>query len=222
MKGSKVKRIVLYGCGDMSKQSYNIIKHDSKYKVVGFLDDNLEKKGKTYLDLPIFGNHKVVPYIKKTEKITGGLAAIGNNQIRYQRNQIMLSHGLEIITAIHPKALIDSPRYIGKGVIVEMGGAIHPNANVGDGVFVAGGSIIAHDSNVGDYSLIAGGVIFGGAASVGKFSVIGVGAVLQPYIFVGSNVVIGIGAAVTKDIPDNVIAYGVPAKIIRSNPSFSK
>lgn len=46
---------------------------------------------------------------------------------------------------------------------------------------------------------------------------IGGGAIIMPGVTIGSNVVIGAGSVVTKDIPDNVIAYGNPCRVIREN-----
>lgn len=39
----------------------------------------------------------------------------------------------------------------------------------------------------------------------------------MPGVTIGNNVVIGAGSVVTKDIPDNKIAYGNPCKIIKDN-----
>ena len=46
---------------------------------------------------------------------------------------------------------------------------------------------------------------------------IGGGAIIMPGVVIGDNVVIGAGSVVTKDIPDNVIAYGAPCRTIREN-----
>lgn len=46
---------------------------------------------------------------------------------------------------------------------------------------------------------------------------IGGGAIILPGVTIGNNVVIGAGSVVTKDIPDNVIAYGNPCKAVRTN-----
>lgn len=46
---------------------------------------------------------------------------------------------------------------------------------------------------------------------------IGGGAIIMPGVAIGNNVVIGAGSIVTKDIPDNRIAYGVPCKVVREN-----
>ncbi len=46
---------------------------------------------------------------------------------------------------------------------------------------------------------------------------IGGGVIIMPGITIGSNVVIGAGSVVTKDIPDNTIAYGNPCQAVREN-----
>lgn len=53
---------------------------------------------------------------------------------------------------------------------------------------------------------------------IGNSVWIGGGAIIMPGITIGDNVVIGAGSVVTKDIPSNVIAYGNPCRVIRSQP----
>lgn len=45
---------------------------------------------------------------------------------------------------------------------------------------------------------------------------IGINTIIMPGVCIGDNVIIGVGAIVTKDIPSNSIAAGVPAKVIKS------
>lgn len=45
---------------------------------------------------------------------------------------------------------------------------------------------------------------------------IGINAVIMPGVHIGNNCIIGVGAVVTKDIPDNSIAVGVPARVIET------
>ena len=46
---------------------------------------------------------------------------------------------------------------------------------------------------------------------------IGGGVIIMPGVTIGNNVVIGAGSVVTKDIPDNVVAYGNPCRVMRPN-----
>ena len=54
---------------------------------------------------------------------------------------------------------------------------------------------------------------------MGEFTLIGTGAAVLPRIRIGSDVVIGAGAVVTRDVPDGMLCYGNPARIVRKrNP----
>lgn len=55
-----------------------------------------------------------------------------------------------------------------------------------------------------------------GKIVVGDNTNIGWNAIILPGVTIGKNCVIGAGAVVTKDIPDNSVAVGVPAKVIET------
>jgi acetyltransferase-like isoleucine patch superfamily enzyme len=58
-----------------------------------------------------------------------------------------------------------------------------------------------------------------GRSIINSFSQIGANSTILPDVKIGKNVVIGAGSVVTKNIPDNCMALGVPAKIIKElNP----
>lgn len=59
-----------------------------------------------------------------------------------------------------------------------------------------------------------------GMITVGNNVHIGMNVVVMPNVNIGDNVVIGCGAVVTKDIPSNSIAVGVPARIIESTDEY--
>lgn len=53
--------------------------------------------------------------------------------------------------------------------------------------------------------------------TIGNHVWIGGGAIIMPGVTIGDNVVIGAGSVVTKDIPDNMVAYGNPCRAVREN-----
>ena len=55
-----------------------------------------------------------------------------------------------------------------------------------------------------------------GKITVGDNVHIGTNSIIMPGVRIGSNCIIGCGAIVTRDIPDNSVAVGVPARVIRS------
>ncbi len=213
-----IKKTIIYGCGDMGIQTYNILKHDPFVKIVGFLDD--DKTNSSFLSLPVLGNLENIESIKKNHHVTHGIVTIGDNKIRSKKIVALIEEDIKILTAVHPQSFTDNVMEIGLGTIIEMGAFIHPETIVGKGCFICSGSIIAHNSVVEDYALIAGGVVFGSRVKIGRFSLIGVGVNISPYISIGKNVIVGTGSVVIKNLPDNVIAAGVPAKILRENPNI--
>lgn len=56
--------------------------------------------------------------------------------------------------------------------------------------------------------------------SVGNNVYIGNNVVILPGVNIGNRVVIGAGAVVTKDIPDNSVAVGVPARVIKTADDY--
>ncbi len=55
-----------------------------------------------------------------------------------------------------------------------------------------------------------------GEISVGNNVHIGTNSIIMPGVTIGSNVVVGCGAIVTRDIPDNSVSVGVPARVIET------
>jgi maltose O-acetyltransferase len=61
-----------------------------------------------------------------------------------------------------------------------------------------------------------------GRVTIGRKTFIGVGSVILPNVTIGENVIIGAGSVVTKDIPDNSIAVGCPARVIKKTDEYIK
>ncbi|TSA14230.1 transferase [bacterium] len=209
-------RIVIYGCGENGFQAFHCLRHDTNIEILGFLDDNSAKHGKEYLGLPVLGDLNAIPKLIREAGVQGGIVGIGHNHTRGRMTARLREAGLELVRAIHPQVMVNSPERIGLGGIFEMGAAIHAGATIGDGVFMGTSAIVAHHCVIGDFTILSGGASFGGGVRVGSYTLIGVGASIHPHIAIGSNVIVGVGAAVVKDVPDNVVVAGVPARIIRT------
>lgn len=85
---------------------------------------------------------------------------------------------------------------------------------IGNQVKISSLSNIGHDTKIGNYTRIASGVMLAGYVEVGKRAYIGQGVKVKEHLKIGKCTLIGQGANVIKDMPDNVIAYGNPCKVI--------
>ena len=68
-----------------------------------------------------------------------------------------------------------------------------------------------------DGCMISGFGNIGGTASIGKFTYLGLSAVIKEGVLIGDNVIVGMGSAVYKDIPDEMVVLGNPARPIARN-----
>lgn len=208
--------ILVYGAGEFGSLIENLLVNCSQYTIGVFCDDDPDKIGKKFNGIEIISFTEIEAWTRK-HGIKKSISAIGNNRVRAKKYLDLKKFGLEIITIIHPKALIDTEVTVGTGSVIEMGSAIHTHSTIGENTFIGGEALIGHHNRIGDHVLVGGGAAFGGSVSVGDYTTIGVGASIKPGITIGENCVIGVGSVVIKDIPDNSVAVGVPAKVIKSN-----
>lgn len=130
---------------------------------------------------------------------------------------IKASYKIEFEPLIHPTAYLGSNVRYGEGVIIGPGTVIAPNCMINGFGLLNRAVSIGHDSEIGEYSTISPGVSIAGMVKIGRRSTVGIGATVIDGITIGSNSIVGAGAVVVKDVPDNVVVVGVPAKVIRNN-----
>ena len=76
---------------------------------------------------------------------------------------------------------------------------------------------IGHNCIIGRNVILTCNIVTSGSSIIGDYVYVGVNAMIRNGIEIGEKSQIGMGAVVTKSIPANVVAYGIPAKVIRSN-----
>lgn len=121
------------------------------------------------------------------------------------------------VNLIHSTSSISSTAKLGKGLMINDNTSISAHTTIGNFVSLNRNASIGHHTIIEDFVNINPGATIAGHSIIGKGTKIGMGAMVLDHIHIGKNSVIGAGSVVTKDIPDNVIAYGSPCKIIRKN-----
>lgn len=111
------------------------------------------------------------------------------------------------------------------GCQIGLGAKIGKNVNLGYGGL---GIVIHKRAVIGNNVRISTGVTIGGTSKkygvpiIGDNTIIGTGAKILGPIKIGKNCVIGANAVVLTDIPDNCVAVGVPARIVKRNIDITK
>lgn len=131
--------------------------------------------------------------------------------------EIKRSYGLEFSSLIHPAAYLGSNIRCGEGIIVGPHATIAPNCSIGDFSLINRALSIGHDTVIGEYATIGPGAAIAGMVRIGRKTTVGIGATIIDGITIGDNAFVGAGSVVTRDVPDNVIVVGVPAKVLRKN-----
>lgn len=208
--------IVLIGGGNHAHYTIDIIEKEGKYNIIGIID-SLSDVGSYKFGYEIVGRQEDLLSLINEYNIDGGIISIGDNWIRYNiYNQIIaIKPDFNFVNAIHPSVIIGNTTTIGKGIIAMAGCIFNPLVKIGDFTFFATGSQVEHDCTIGDFSSVSAGSIMGGYVTLGRFSAITLGVTILDRVSIGENSVIGSGSLVTKNIENDVLVYGSPAKVIR-------
>jgi sugar O-acyltransferase (sialic acid O-acetyltransferase NeuD family) len=167
---------------------------------------------------------KIKLYSEKTDiemlcnQATHFIVCIGGEYgfARFKTAEKLKERGLLPLDLISPNGLLDKLESYGEGLQVMPGAIAHKFSRIGKQCILNTNSTVDHECLIGDGVHIMGGATIAGKVEIGDFSTIGTNATILPKIVIGKNVYVGAGAVVTKNIVDNVVIAGVPAKTLYS------
>ena len=218
-----MERILLFGGGNQLHYTIDIINKEGKYDVIGIID-SIHPVGSDRFGYKVLGRQDDLIDIIDEFDIDGGLITIGDNWSRFYVRQSITKQlpNFKFINAIHPSVIIGENVNIGFGVVIMAGCIINPKTTIGDFTFFATGAQIDHDCTIEDYASISAGSVLGGYVIVKEYAAITLGVTIIDRLTIGSNTLIGSGSLVTKSFPNNVLAYGSPAKVIKNRKQGEK
>ena len=183
---------------------------------ISFYDDVNKDIGEFMFDrFPILKNEEEAKlfFRHKDNKFTLGL---GSPRLRYKLYNKFRKLGGEFSSTLSPLSEIGNYDVeIGTGTNILANALISNSVTIGRGGLIYFGVIITHDCEIGDFVEISPNATVLGNVRVGSFTTIGSSATILPKVRIGKNVLIGAGAVVTKDIPDNTVVMGIPAKVVK-------
>jgi sugar O-acyltransferase (sialic acid O-acetyltransferase NeuD family) len=208
--------ILIIGASGHAKVIVDILEQANSHRVIGFLD-SFKDRGTSLMGYEVLGTEEEIPRMLGAGIVAGGIVAIGHNWARCQMAERirLISPGFDFVSAIHPSARIAKGVQIGRGVAIMAGVSVNPGTRIGDFCFINTNASVDHDNVLEEFSCLQPNAATGGNVRIGAFSAVSMGANIVHGVSIGAHTVIGAGATVLSDIPDHVVAYGTPCRVVR-------
>lgn len=205
------RKLIIIGAGGYAKSVLDSVNYDL-YEFVGFIDERFERN--EHLGYKVLAHN--LDNIKEKNSYCYFIA-IGDNAKRKKWFDRLEENSLEIINIIDKSAIVSKMAKIGKGCFVGKMAIVNSCATIGDNTVINTKSLVEHGCTVGKHANISTNTTINGDVVVGEGTVLYSGVTVIGQRLVGDWSVVGAGAIVTKNIPNNVVAVGIPAKVIKDN-----
>lgn len=201
----------IYGSGGAGRGAKEIADLQCCWTEVVFIDDTVQAdiyKGIKRMPFEQFKSE----YPPQSAKVVIAVGEVEDKILLFNK---VKDCGYSFANIIHPSVYISPDAKLGEGVIAQMGCMIAVDSCIGNNVTLEQYVVVAHDSVICDHVQISAFVMVAGHCNIGVGTYIGIGVSLRDGINIGSNTILSMGSVVQRDIPDNAIAMGNPARVLK-------
>jgi UDP-N-acetylbacillosamine N-acetyltransferase len=208
--------LVIWGASGHAMVVVDILRLQGIYAIVGFIDDvNPNRRGTEFCGATILGGKEQLgPLFERG--VRSIVLGFGDCRKRLELTGFLEAQGFSLPVVIHPKAVVAGDVVLGPGTVIAAGAVVNPGVRIGKSVIINTASSVDHECVIGDAAHICPGAHLAGQVIVDRAAQIGIGASVIERIHISAGAIIGAGAVVVRNIPDHVVAYGVPASIRRA------
>lgn len=209
---TKSNKIILVGGGGHCHSVIECIESLAEYKIHGIIDIK-EKVGTEVLGYKVIGTDEdLAEIIKNGFGVLITLGHLGSDNLRKKYIKMLKELGGWSPKIIASSAHVSRYAQIGEGVVIHHGSFVNANCSIGDHSIINSSAVVEHDVSLGENTHIAPGAIVNGDVTIFENVFVGSGAVIKQGISVVANTTIGAGAFANKDIVEQGVYLGVPAK----------
>lgn len=191
--------------------------HLDVFELVGFLDDS-ESASIARAFGPLLGKVGDAEVLMRLHQTHQVVVAIGDNYTRravVTRLTALCPHVI-FPPIVHSRAIVSRSSTVGEGSVICAGAVLGAGSVVGRFAIVNTAAALDHHSTLSDYASLGPSSAVGGDAIIGEGTAVGMGAMTHHGIRIGAWSVLGSGSVANNDVPDGVVAFGAPVRIIRS------
>ncbi len=205
--------LVIVGAGGHGRETaFAFLLGASSSDFLGFLDDRA--CGKTPEGWPILGD------ITDAAKHTSARFVVAVNDPRSRRSIVARLGALGVTrwgSVINPEVRLHKSAQLGVGCSVLGGCQLTTNIRIGDHCILNRCTQVSHDCTVGEFCSLNPSATVAGTVSIASGTELGSGCMIRQGITIGAGATIGMGSVVVKNVPDNAVLIGNPARVLRSN-----
>lgn len=209
---SDCERIIIVGAGGFGREVLQWARHawpSDVHRIAGFLSADPDKLDGHAPTLPILGT----PADFQPQPSDGLVLAIGVPGVRRQVAEQLEANGGRFLTLIHPTAIVADTAQIGTGSIICPYVIVSDATTVGSFALLNFHTSLGHDAALGELSVLSPYASLGGGSRVGCDAFLGIRATVGPKCMVGDRSKLSAHAVVTRDVPPDSFAFGVPGRI---------
>ena len=210
-------KLVICGEGGLGHEVLDLVLQLQKaglkfYDEIFFLDDDIVKA--SYMGYKVMPSKEI--YKSYDFLDTKFVIAIGEPKYRIKLIKEIRERGYSFETLVHPTAQIGNNTVIKEGTVVQWGSFISCDCQIGENCFFQPSCNVGHACVIEDNCIVSTNVVVSGDVMIGENTYLAVGVSVIQGACIGANSVIGMGSVVIRDIPDNVIAMGNPARPMKN------
>lgn len=204
-----MKKLVIFGHGDLAELAHYYFSTDSDYKVVAFTVDSQYLTEQEFCGLPVVSYEELPSlYPPNNYEMFVALSYAKLNKVRKEKYLSSKKIGYKMASYISSYATILNQGRIGENCFILEDNTIQPYSHIGNNVTLWSGNHIGHHSTINDHCFIASHVVISGGVEINEQCFIGVNATLRDHISVGKKCVIGAGTLLLEDAEPEGVYMG--------------
>ena len=205
---STKNKIIIFGLNDLAELAHY-------YLITELLHPVAFTVNQDYITEPTFKTLPVTPFETIEENYPPSeyilFAPISDSILMEKIYNEGKEKGYQFMTYVSPKCT-NYASSIGENCFILEDNTLQPFTTIGNNVVLWSGNHIGHHSVIEDNVFFTSHVVMSGHCHIKKGAFLGVNSTLRDGITIGENSIVGMGSTVTKNIPDNEIWIGSPAK----------